>query len=45
MIQGGQPQQSAEPLFQLHAGETRADLLPGARACGDTHAGLLPDLR
>jgi hypothetical protein len=45
MIQGRQPQQAAEALFQLHASELRADPFAGARAGRDADAGLLPDLR
>jgi hypothetical protein len=45
MTQGSQPQQPTEAFFQLHVGEARAHLLPGARAGGDADTSLLPDLR
>jgi hypothetical protein len=45
MAQGGEPQQPAEPCFQLDAGETRADAFPSAWAKDHTDAALPSDLR
>jgi hypothetical protein len=45
MTQRREPQQTAQAFFQLNAGETRADLLPSARAGRHPDAGLPPDLR
>ena len=44
MTQSREPQQTAESFFQLNAGETCADPLPGARAGNHMDAGLPPDL-
>lgn len=45
MAQRREPEQTAQAFFQLNAGETRADPLPGAWAGRHTDAGLPPDLR
>jgi hypothetical protein len=45
MTQGRQPQQTAEAVFELHAGELRTDPFPGAWAGDHADIGLPPDLR